>query len=142
MHTRHLIIAAALLPCLVIIHCALTADTVSEGPQGDYFDPASPDTNKTYFANVRQYFYGIGITISDNEVRAYTAVRYISSQPPDAAVYVGPQFLGITNHGPMYFKPGQYRVTFSKYGRDWSDILSFVQGRNASLTVRIPWESR
>jgi len=138
MNKIFVLFSVSLLPLLV--SCAATSGEVAETPvaQPYYYDPASPDQNKGYFANVKDHFSQLGITIPDAELHDFTASRYITSSPPDADVYVGTRYMGRTNRGDLYFKPGQYTVDFSVNGDQWSEILSFVEGRNASLMVRKP----
>jgi hypothetical protein len=114
----------------------MTAEEASRSIMGEYFDAGAPDTNAAYFAKVRSHFYQIGLSVPENELRKYTASRYITSEPPSARVYVGTRFLGRTNDGALFFVPGQYTVTFSRGSASWSEILVFVAGRNASLAVR------
>lgn len=127
----------ALVPLCIL--CAATSGDVSENiAQSFYYDTASPDRNQGYFANVKNHFIEIGTTVSDDEVREYTATRHITSTPPGAEVYVGTRYVGRTNRGDLYFKPGQYVVDFSLYGDHWTEIMSFVEGNNAAIMVRKP----
>jgi hypothetical protein len=118
-------------------HCVSTADGVADRtPQSSYWDPDSPDTNASYFAKVKDYFAEIRFACSETELRQFTATRYIASQPPYAAVYVENHYMGQTNDRDLYFKPGQYVVTFYKGGIRWTEILSFSPGKNATLVTR------
>lgn len=136
-----LLFSIAIIP--LFITCAATSDNASENAaehaaQSFYYDPASPDRNQGYFANVKDHFSRLGTALSDDELHEYTATRYITSTPHNAEVYVGTRYIGRTNRGDLYFKPGQYVVDFSLYGDHWSEILSFVEGNNAAIMVRKP----
>ena len=122
---------------MALLHCVSTEDGVSQTtPQAKYYDPKSPDNNASYFTKLRDYFTEIRFSCSDDELHQYTATRYIASQPPAAEVYVENRYMGITNDRDLYFKPGQYVVTFYKFGQQWTEILAFAQGRNATVVVQ------
>jgi hypothetical protein len=139
MPARNLFVFLSIALVPLFINCAATSDgTAEKVVQGYYYDPASPDRNQGYFANVRDHFREIGTYLPDDDLRDYTATRHITSTPPNAEVYVGTLYMGKTNRGDLYFKPGQYVVDFSLYGDHWSEILSFVEGNNAAIMVRKP----
>jgi hypothetical protein len=123
----------------LVVTCAATSDTAAEKvAQSFYFDPASPDRNEGYFANVKDHFARLGENLSDDELHEYTAMRHITSAPPNADVYVGTLYMGRTNRGDLYFKPGQYVVDFGTDNGHWTMILNFVDGNNAALHVTEP----
>jgi hypothetical protein len=126
------------LPVLALLYCAAISDEAAQGSavQSSYYDPNSPDNNAAYFDKVRRYFTEIRFSCDDDELHRYTATRYIASQPPGAAVYVENHFLGTANDRDLYFKPGQYVVSFYKSGQQWSQILVFAPGKNATVVVR------
>jgi hypothetical protein len=126
-----------LVPALALLQCVSTSDGVSQtSAQASYFDPNSPDNNESYFAKVSDYFKEIRFPCPESELHEYTATRYIASQPPYAAVYVENRFIGRTNDRDLYFKPGQYVVTFYKSGQQWSEILVFAPGKNGTVVTR------
>lgn len=136
---RNLFLLFSIAGLPLLAGCAATSDNAAEKvAQSFYYDPASPDRNEGYFANVKSHFAAIGTGIPDDELRDYTATRHITSTPPGANVYVGTLYMGRTNHGDLYFKPGQYVVDFSVEEEHWTVILNFVEGNNAELMVRKP----
>jgi len=98
---------AMVVPFLLVFQCALTSENVSQTITGEYYDPTAADANAAYFTNVKNHFRGIGLSLPDDELRQYTAVRYISSDPPLCQVYVGTQYMGRTGND-LYFKPGLF----------------------------------
>jgi hypothetical protein len=128
---------------IVLISAAGCARTISgrslitEQTGRFYSSTASEKEQAAYFEKVKSHFQKIGRPLNEGEEKRYTASIFIITIPASADIYIGSDYIGSANSGPLYFVPGKHELVFNKAGKQSRKTLDLVEGKNLSVVVKL-----
>jgi len=115
---------------ILILNCAITSTNTR-------YIPGDPINNEKYFGLVHEHFVKIGQKLSSEEELKYTGRIFFASLPPICEIYADSQFVGKSNIGLIYLKPGKNKFIFKKGSLSFSGEIVIKEGDNPSLMVKL-----